>query len=83
MFVATGDQSAMMGEPLIVDAGTEITISVRYSDPQTANAHRDNPEVKRVDVIAGSISGRVDDPRSFENQTTSVIQARIKLAFLE
>lgn len=72
--ISAGDQSAMMGELLIVDAGTEVTLSLRYSDPQTRNAHGDNPEVKRIDVIAGSISGPVNDPRSFENQTTKVIK---------
>jgi len=72
--ISTADHSAMIGGQLIVDAGSEVTVSLRYSDPQTDNAHGENPQVKRVDVIAGSISDRVDDPHSFENQTTSVIK---------
>jgi hypothetical protein len=72
--ISVGDQTVMMGEPLIVDAGTEVTVSFRYFDPQTENAHGDNPQVKRVDVIAGSISGPVTDPGSFENKTASVIK---------
>ena len=59
---------------MIVDRGSEITVTLRYSDPQTDNANGDNPQVKRVDVIAGSIAGPVDDPDSFENPTTSVIK---------
>jgi len=72
--ISTTDQSAMIGEQLIVDRGSEITVTLRYSDPQTDNANGDNPQVKRVDVIAGSIAGPVDDPDSFENPTTSVIK---------
>ena len=84
-FVTTGDlingmdfsisattRSAAIGEQLTVAAGTRLTIRIAFSDPN--NAAGRNPTVSRVDLIAGSISGKAEDPTVFQNSSAKVIK---------
>ena len=51
---------------------SQVTIKLR--DPVTTNHHGDNPEVGRVDLIAGDVTGLTADPALDRNPTTRVVQ---------
>lgn len=52
----------------------DVAVTIRLRDPQTTNANGDNPEVKRVDLIAGEISGKTVDPNAASNPSAKVVQ---------
>ncbi len=87
IFVTTGDliselyvtarsrgRSAEIGENLAVAAGSNLEITIRFRDPETANQHKDNPEVARVDLITGKVTGPLADPAQDRNPTTRVVR---------
>ena len=71
---ASGDRTAMIGEQLNVEAGQKIVLTIRFIDPDTDNPSGDNPTVKRVDVIAGDITGPTSDPTTFSHPSAKVIK---------
>ncbi len=82
IFVATGDliseldmdiAGAHIGGTAQVKAGQMITLKVRLRDPSGPNANGDRPELKRVDVIMGDITGKAD-PKADSNPTTRVVK---------
>ena len=85
IFVTTGDliselyvtarsqgQTAEIGGSLQVAAGATIEVTIRLRDPETPNQHNDNPEVARVDLIVGNVTGPLADPARDRNPTTRV-----------
>ena len=87
VFVTTGDlisqlfvtvsgarMSAEIGGELSVPAGTDVTVTVRFLDPDGTNAHGDNPSVSRLDVIVGEVHGRLDDATTDTNPSTRVLR---------
>ncbi len=46
---------------------------IRFRDPDTPNAHEDNPTVHRVDLILGEVQGLLSDRSGDRNPTTRVI----------
>jgi len=86
VFVTTGDliselwieasyqnESATIGDELIVRSGEDITLTIRFLDPRSDNAHGENPEVRRVDVITGKIHGVQDNLGLDINPSTKVV----------
>ena len=84
MFVTTGDlisaldftiardsRSAMIGEQLLVESGQKVSVTIRFLTPEGLDH---NPAVKRVDVIAGDISGAVSDPATFSHPSAKVVK---------
>jgi hypothetical protein len=69
----SGRASAAMGGTLTVRRGANITVTVRFRDPSTPNAHGDNPGVARVDLIVGQVNGPARDRRSDRNGSTRVV----------
>lgn len=82
IFVATGDlisaldmdvAGAGIGGTAQVKKGQTVTLSVRLRDPAGANAHGDQTEVKRIDVIVGAVVGATDKALD-KNPTTKVVK---------
>ena len=48
-------------------------MTIRVRDPRRANSHGDSPQVARVDLIAGKITGPMDDRSIDRNPTTKVV----------
>ena len=67
-----GTQSASIGGDLAVTPGSGVKVTVRFLDPDGANAHHDNPSVSRLDLITGLVTGAVTDRSQDTNSTTEV-----------
>ena len=67
-------RSATIGETLRVKEKRDVTIVIRARDPFAANAHGDQPDVNRVDLIVGRVTGPVLDRASAKNPTTRVVK---------
>lgn len=67
------DGVASIGDTLTVPAGSAIDITLRFLDPDNTNHHGDNPQVMRVDLIMGDITGPVSDPTTDTQPGTEVV----------
>ena len=70
----SANRTAGIGETLAVEPGQSVTVTIRFRDPQSLNAHRDNPTVSRIDLIVGDVRGPVTDRNHDRNDTTQVLQ---------
>ena len=68
------DQTAEIGGTVQAAAGASVEVTIRFRDPNTPNWHGDNPEVVRVDLIAGNLTGPLPDPAQDRNPTTRVVR---------
>lgn len=50
-----------------------MTVTISFQDPDRLNNNGDNPSVRRVDLITGSISKSATDPADDTNTSTRVI----------
>ncbi|MDA0791121.1 MAG: phosphoesterase [Proteobacteria bacterium] len=89
IFVTTGDlvselylevseggsdgRKAGIGDEIEVQRDAVVTVTIRVRDPGSLNAGGQNPVVKRVDLIAGDIRGRVADPATNSNESARVL----------
>lgn len=64
--------SAMIGETLQVKRGENVTLTVKFLDPQATNGNGQNPAVKRVDVITGLMTAKTNDRSRDSNPSTKV-----------
>ncbi|MEH7352637.1 phosphoesterase [Neobacillus drentensis] len=73
--VAKGN-TASIGETLTLPGkkSRDVTVSIRLKDPNAKNANGDNAKVKRVDLIVGEVTGKVEDRSSASNPTTKVVK---------
>ncbi len=69
----SGGRTARIGETLSAERGQPVAITIQFRDPDTKNAHGDNPRVSRVDVIVGDVRGPSADLTVDQNPTTRVI----------
>jgi hypothetical protein len=87
VFVSTGDLiteldltasaghfKAGLGETLRVRKGSDIMISLRLRDPVAANAAGRRPEVARIDLIAGDVTGPVVDRATDSHPSTRILR---------
>lgn len=65
---------ATMGETLKLHGTHDVTVTIRVRDPAGANHHGDAPEVRRVDLIVGKVTGPVQDRAQATNPTTQVVK---------
>ncbi|WP_416907423.1 MAG: phosphoesterase [Polymorphobacter sp.] len=87
IFVTTGDlvseldvtakvrgkrQSASIGGELAVQPGQDVEITIRLRDPATPNQGGQTPDVARVDLIIGEITGPAADRTTDRNPSTRV-----------
>ena len=56
-----------------MEAGENVKVTIRLKDPESNNSWGQNPEVSRVDLIMGEVTGPVTDRDSDTNPTTEVI----------
>jgi len=68
-----GGVAVGIGGTLEVAAGTTVRVTVKFLDPTGTNHRGENPEVVRVDLIGGDITGRFEDPNTDFNPTTRVL----------
>ena len=75
LFARNRRQTAAMGENLTVNRRerNDIDIEIRFRPPQGRNANGDRPQVRRVDLIVGQITGPNPDRDADTNPTTKVV----------
>ncbi len=71
--VEGGNETANIGGEIHIAPGEAVTVTIRFKDPNTLNSWGQNPEVTRVDLIMGEVSGAVTDRNSDNNPTTKII----------
>ena len=68
-----GNSVAAAGESLIVRRGQDVRVEIAFTPLTGENGNGDRPEVSRVDLIVGQITGPVSDPSVDTNPTTQVV----------
>lgn len=68
-----GGSSADTGGTLSVRPRTDVTVTIRFSDPVQPNAGGSDPTVQRIDLIAGEVRGPLADRNHDKNDTTKVV----------
>ena len=71
--VEGGHHTADIGGAIHIAKGEDVAVTIRFKDPDTLNSWKQNPEVTRVDLIMGEVSGPVANRNSDNNATTEVI----------
>jgi hypothetical protein len=69
---AAAGRRARAGETLTATAGSPVTVTIRFRDPDALNHGGQNPQVTRVDLITGDVRGRLIDRHAYLNETTRV-----------
>ncbi len=69
-----GGEEASIGGSLQPSGSADVKVTIRVRDPSGTNHHGENPSVARVDLIAGEITGRLEDPTQDTNPTTRVVK---------
>lgn len=67
-------QIAQAGESLRTNAGDDVVVQIRFRVPAALNGGRERPQVARVDLIGGQITGPVTDRSSDEARDTIVLK---------
>lgn len=70
---ASGRAEASIGETLVLAPDGDLSVTIRLRDPDGENHHGDRPTVRRVDLIAGEIDGRVVDAARDSNPKIYVL----------
>ncbi|HEX5831119.1 MAG TPA: hypothetical protein VFY16_09070, partial [Gemmatimonadaceae bacterium] len=65
---------ASIGERLTVPAGSNVRITIRFRDPEALNHRGERPDVARVDLIVGEVTGPATDRGRDTNPTTRVVR---------
>lgn len=74
---ATGTRTrrlAALGEDLIVRPGEDVWVEIRVRDPQAANSGGFNPQLARIDLISGPITGLTADRATDRAPHTQVLR---------
>jgi hypothetical protein len=69
----SGNRSAGIGGTLSIDKWRDVTVTLRFRDPEATNPGGHNPKVARVDLIVGGVRGPIHDRTSDKNETTNVV----------
>ena len=69
---AHNDKEAGIGGEIAVPQGSNITVTIRFRDPDSGQANGDSPFVGRVDLITGQIHGIQDNLGLDVNPSTKV-----------
>jgi hypothetical protein len=89
IFVTTGDliselfvdvtsvrnksNSAQVGGALTLATPGDVSIRIRVRDPEGTNHNGDSPEIARIDLIVGSVTGPGEDRSLNTNESTQVV----------
>jgi hypothetical protein len=71
--VSAGKSTAGIGDTIKVRPSSELTVSIRFLDPDSRNFNGDNPRVNRVDLIMGQVHEPNDNLENDHNQSTHVV----------
>lgn len=71
---AAESQTAKAGESLKIKAGSDVLVQIRFRVPAALNGGLERPQVARLDVIGGLITGPVADRNADEAPKTRVLQ---------
>lgn len=72
---ASGESgTAQIGGALVLSGGGEIRIVIRAKDPDAPNHNGDSPQVSRIDLIVGDVTGPSDLPALDSNASTAVVK---------
>jgi hypothetical protein len=71
---ADGTRRADIGGQLDVAAGSDVTVVIRVRDPSGKNFGGYAPDVARIDLIQGAVTGPVADRQQDTNPTTRVVR---------
>lgn len=71
--VQSGNQSTDIGGSLQVQRGDSVDVTIRFRQPAMPNFNGDSPQVHRVDLISGPMTGKTDDPHTNTNPGTRVV----------
>jgi hypothetical protein len=71
---SSANASAGIGDTLRVRAGSDVTVTIRFRDPDVPNANGESPRVGRVDLIGGQVVGPARDRNSDRHETTQVLR---------
>lgn len=79
MTVSGAGKQAKLGETLKLGGAQDVTVTLRLRDPSGKNFHGDNPEVSRVDLIVGDVTGKAKAD-AYDNDTnpTTRVEQRFK-----
>lgn len=72
--IASGQNTASIGGTVHIPKGEDITLSIRFKDPDTLNSWGQNPYVTRVDIIMGEVRGQVSDRNNDKNPSTKILK---------
>lgn len=74
LFVTVSQASAQAGMGGVLTAVTDevVEVVIRFKDPDNANAAGRNPQVARVDLIVGEVTGPGQDPHRDEHKSVRV-----------
>ena len=70
----SNESTATIGETLLLSENQSVQLDLRVQLPSERNANGDSPQVARIDIIVGSVTGRVNDRNSDQNPTTRVLK---------
>jgi hypothetical protein len=65
--------NASAGGTLTVKAGEDVSVAIRFRDPNAKNPRGDDPRVARVDLIVGDVNVPGRDQNNDKNASTRVI----------
>ena len=70
----TAGESTSIGGNLSIEKGDDVTVTIRFLDPDTLNPWDQNPSVRRVDLIMGKVTGPVKEKNRDQdtNKSTKV-----------
>lgn len=71
---SAGEGAAAIGGELKIEKGRPVTVTIRLRDPSGVNHAGRSPDVARVDLIMGEITGPVADRTADVNPTTRVVR---------
>lgn len=74
IIASSGKARAGIGGTVAAKNGAMIDVTIRLRDPAAANAAGRTPEVARVDLIVGSVTGPMADRTSSVTSGTSVVR---------
>lgn len=72
MQVSAGGKSASLGETLPLRAGQAVTVTIRLRQSSAPNAAGQIPKLDHVDLIAGTVTGKADDPALIVNPSAHI-----------
>lgn len=69
----SNDMAAGLGDELVIRPGENVIVEIRVRDPQAPNSAGQTPQVARIDLISGLLTGPVADRDTDQAPATQVL----------